>query len=115
MHKNLKQKNSIRGNFSTGKFSDLVYNTFHVLLMICLFKKECKQVYVEKVYIRTSTTMMLTAPITINPEKSLLWDLDPGPSSPSKTYAAQSMSSLLQEPVKSLDISRKTIKSLSSR
>ena len=30
---------------------------------------------------------MLTVPATINPEKSLLWDPDPGPSSPSRTYA----------------------------
>ena len=30
---------------------------------------------------------MLTALITINLEKSLLWDPNPGPSSPSRTYA----------------------------
>ena len=29
--------------------------------------------------------LMLTVPITIIPEKSLLWDPDPGPSSPSGT------------------------------
>ena len=32
---------------------------------------------------------MLTVPITINPEKSLLWDPDPGPSTPSRIYALQ--------------------------
>ena len=31
---------------------------------------------------------MLTVPVTINPEKSLLWDPDPGPSSPSRTWLA---------------------------
>ena len=30
---------------------------------------------------------MLTVPTTINLERSLLWDPDPGPSSPSRTYA----------------------------
>ena len=30
---------------------------------------------------------MSTVPATINPEKSLLWDPDPGPFSPSRTYA----------------------------
>ena len=30
---------------------------------------------------------MLTVLATINPEKSLLWDPDLGPSSPSRTYA----------------------------
>ena len=30
---------------------------------------------------------LLTAPITINPEKSLLWNPNPDPSSPSETYA----------------------------
>ena len=34
-----------------------------------------------------STPMMLTVPIIINPEKSLLWDADQGPSSSSRTYA----------------------------
>ena len=29
---------------------------------------------------------MLTVPTTINPEKILLWDPKPGPSSPSRTY-----------------------------
>ena len=68
------------------KFSDLYRMTqFHVSLMICLFEKECKQVYVGKsLYKDYSTPMMLTAPITINPEKSLLWDPDQGPSSHSR-------------------------------
>ena len=30
---------------------------------------------------------MLTVPAAINPDKSLLWDPNPGPSSPSRTYA----------------------------
>ena len=33
------------------------------------------------------TNMMLGAPIAVNPESSLLWDPDLGPSSPSRTNA----------------------------
>ena len=34
-----------------------------------------------------SVHLMLAVLITINPEKGLLWDPDPGPPSPSGTYA----------------------------